>query len=156
MRKLDAGDYDALVLAEAGLRRLGLAEHIKQVLSVSALLPAVGQGALGLETRDDDTSIQEVLNHLNDPATHAAVRAERSMLAALHGGCLAPIAAWGRVEEDERLTLSGRVLSHDGTKQIDITLTGTFGDALEIGRNVAKQLAAQGATELVEESRDAS
>ena len=155
LRKLHAGDYDALLLAEAGLRRLGLAEHIKQVLPVSAILPAVGQGALGLETRDDDTSIQEVLNHLNDPATHAAVRAERSMLAALQGGCLAPIAAWGRVQ-DGTLTLCGRVISHDGTTQIGITLTGTPDDSIEIGRNVAQQLTTQGATKLVEESRDAS
>lgn len=155
LRKLHAGDYDALLLAEAGLRRLGLAEHIKQVLPVSAILPAVGQGALGLETRDDDTSIQEVLNHLNDPATHAAVRAERSMLAALQGGCLAPIAAWGRVQ-DGTLTLCGRVISHDGTTQIGITLTGDPDDSIEIGRNVAQQLVAQGATKLVEESRDAS
>jgi hydroxymethylbilane synthase len=155
LRKLNDGDYDALLLAEAGLRRLGLAEHITQVLSTTVVLPAVGQGALGLETRTDDGAIRQTLEALNHPATHASVLAERAMLAALQGGCLAPIAAWGRVGSDT-LTLCGRVISCDGSQQLEVTLTGTPDGATDLGREVADQLIAQGAKQLVQESRDAS
>ena len=153
LRKLQAGDYDALLLAEAGLRRLELAEHITQVLPPSIVLPAVGQGALGLETRTEATEVRDVLTSLDHEPTHASVRAERAMLAALQGGCLAPIAAWGRVE-DGTLKLDGRVLSPDGVRQIEVTLTGSPDAAGELGRNAAEELAAQGAAELVRESRE--
>ena len=93
LRKLEQGDFDALILAEAGLRRLGLDEHIAQVLPLELLLPAVGQGALALETRGDDRATRQLVAGLDHPPTHAAVLAERAMLAALQGGCLAPIAA---------------------------------------------------------------
>ena len=98
--KLDAGGYDAIVLAEAGLARLGLADRITQVLPPSILLPAVGQGALGLETREDDAWARAAIAPLDHPASHAAVLAERTMLAVLEGGCLAPIGAWARMEND--------------------------------------------------------
>lgn len=155
LRKLDQGDYDALVLAEAGLRRLGMAEHITQVLPASIILPAVGQGALGLEIRCDDSSTRNVLQRLNDAPTHAAVLAERAMLAALEGGCLAPIAAWGRVE-DQVLKLSGRVLSPDGAKRIETTLSGGLHEADQLGNRVAEALIAQGAAELIRAARGTS
>lgn len=154
LRKLAEGRYDGLVLAEAGLRRLELAEQITQVLPLSIVLPAVGQGALGLETRAGDDSVQQ-LEPLDDPATHAAVLAERAMLAALEGGCLAPIAAWGRVE-DETLKLTGRVLSPDGTQRIEATLTESPNEAVQLGRRVAGELAAQGAARLIRAARQAS
>ena len=94
LRKVAAGDYDAAILAQAGLERLQLTEHIAQRLPTSMFLPAVGQGALGLETRSDDRPTRDIVRPLDDAATHAAVLAERAMLAALRGGCLAPIAAW--------------------------------------------------------------
>ncbi len=98
LRKVAAGDYDAAILAQAGLERLQLAQHIAQRLPTSLFLPAVGQGALGLETRSDDRATRDIIQPLDDPASHAAVLAERAMLAALRGGCLAPIAAWARLE----------------------------------------------------------
>ena len=111
LRKLHAGQYDAIVLAEAGLERLGLAGQITQRLPTAIMLPAVGQGALALEIRTDDRPTRELLQSLDDAASHAAVTAERAMLAALHGGCLAPVAAWGTCTMiDRRLMLTGRVL----------------------------------------------
>jgi hydroxymethylbilane synthase len=152
LRKLDAGECDALVLAEAGLRRLGMAERITQVLPFSIMLPAIGQGALGLETRSDDRDTRAVLGGLDHPPSHAAVLAERAMLASLEGGCLAPIAAWGRLG-GQKLALSGRVLSSDGSQKLEITLTGDPHTPEQLGRRVAESLIAQGAAELVRASR---
>ena len=118
LRKLAEGGYDALVLAEAGLRRLGLDRHIAQVLPWEIVLPAPGQGAMALETRADDEPTRRIAAELDHPPTRAAVTAERTLLAALQGGCLAPVAALGRIEGD-RLTLVGRVLSRDGARRIE-------------------------------------
>jgi hydroxymethylbilane synthase len=148
LKKLDQGDYDALVLAEAGLRRLGLADRITQTLPATIMLPAVGQGALGLETRIDDSATRDVLAKLDDPITHAAVEAERAMLAALEGGCLAPIAAWARLEAG-RLLLDGRVLKADGSRKLDASLSGSLEDAVGLGQRVAAALLAQGAAVLI-------
>ncbi len=153
LAKLARGDYDALVLAEAGLRRLGLAQHIGQELFPAIILPAVGQGALGLETRQDDQATRSALAVLDDAASHAAVLAERAMLAALQGGCLAPVAAWGRIE-DGQLTLTGRVLDADGRRSVETSLTADPDDAEQLGRQVADELFAQGAAELIATSRD--
>jgi len=152
LRKLDRGDFEALVLAEAGLSRLGFREHIAQVLPLSVVLPAVGQGALGLETRADDRSARPLVEKLDHPASHAAVRAERAMLAALFGGCLAPIAAWGRVENG-RLTLTGRVLTPDGGRMVESTLTDEVAAAVALGQRVAAALAGQGAGPMIEAAR---
>ncbi len=112
LRKLDEGQFDALVLAEAGLRRLGLADRISQVLPPHVMLPAVGQGALGIECRAADAEALAILASLNDPATRAAVTAERALFEHLRGGCMAPIGALGRME-GSKLTLSAVVLSAD-------------------------------------------
>ncbi|MFH1918511.1 MAG: hydroxymethylbilane synthase [Planctomycetota bacterium] len=152
LRKLSESGYDAVVLAEAGLRRLGLAEHITEVLSASIMLPAIGQGALGLETRSDDATARNALEKLDHPATHAAVLAERAMLTALSGGCLAPIAAWGRVEGGT-LKLSGRVLSADGATRLEASDSADPADAEPLGRRVAEDLLAQGAAELIQALR---
>jgi hydroxymethylbilane synthase len=144
--------YDALVLAEAGLSRLGLESRITQRLPLQIVLPAPGQGALALEVRADDEPIRRVVAQLDHPPTHAAVSAERAMLAALQGGCLAPIAALGRVEAD-RLTLIGRVLSRDGVQRIDAAETFPVAEALDLGRHVAEMLLAQGAAQLIDAAR---
>jgi len=154
LRKVAAGDYDAAILAQAGLERLQLAEHIAQRLPTSMFLPAVGQGALGLETRSDDRPTREVVRPLDDAASHAAVLAERAMLAALRGGCLAPIAAWARLEGGW-LTLIGRVLSPDGARKLEFTARAKAADAERLGRQVADELLAQGAAGLIELSRQA-
>ena len=149
LRKLDQGQVDALVLAEAGLRRLGFNENITEVLARSVMLPAVGQGALGLEIRADDATVREAVGHLDHQPTRAAVIAERAMLSALQGGCLAPVGAWGRVEDDGRLMLTGRVLSPDGSEKVEASLSGEPADAERLGGQVAQDLLAQGAGELI-------
>ena len=150
LHKLDRGDFDALILAEAGLRRLGLGQHIAEVLPAEIMLSAVGQGALALETRDDDHATRQFVAGLDHGPTHVAVLAERAMLAALRGGCLAPVAGWGRITED-RLTLTGRVISHDGGKLLEATETidmlpggENYNHAEQLGRKVAEDLLAQG------------
>jgi hydroxymethylbilane synthase len=152
LRKVHQNQYDALVLAEAGLTRLGLTGEITQSLPMSIILPAVGQGALGLETRLDDDATRNALAALDHPPTHHAVLAERAMLAALHGGCLAPIAAWGRVENG-RLALTGRVLSPDGGRKIEAVGNADLQDSVDLGRSVAEKLLQQGAAELVDLAR---
>jgi hydroxymethylbilane synthase len=152
LRKLSEGHYEAIVLAQAGLERLGLTRHIKQILPADLMLPAVGQGALGIEARADDTATREALACLDHRPTHAAVDAERAMLAALHGGCMAPIAAWGRFE-GEHLVLTGRVLDPAGTRKLEATQFGTAEEAEALGRRVASVLLEQGAAELIDQCR---
>jgi hydroxymethylbilane synthase len=155
LRKLDNGQFDAIVLAEAGLRRLGLADRIAQVLPYEVMLPAVGQGALAIECRRDDKDSQSAVAALDDRATHAAVLAERALLARLRGGCMAPVGAIGRVEGDA-LQLSAVVLSSDGVRRLDAreTMHGvTPTDAEQLGCRVADELLAQGAAELIAGSR---
>jgi hydroxymethylbilane synthase len=153
LRKLDEGQYDALVLAEAGLVRLGLASRIRQVLPRSLILPAVGQGALGLEARTDDAATRQIAARLDDPATHQSVLAERAMLAGLRGGCLAPVGAWGRIEGGT-LHLSGVVLSPDGQRRVEADGQADPGEAVLLGQRVANNLLAQGAAELISAARD--
>jgi hydroxymethylbilane synthase len=156
LRKLHEGEYEALVLAEAGLTRLELSEHITQVLPRSIMLPAVGQGALGLETRTDDAATRAILAVLDDAATHHAVLAERSMLAALRGGCLAPVGAWCRIESDGQLHLDGVVLSNDGRRRVVSTAASDPADAVGLGQSVAADLLSQGAGELIQSARGAT
>jgi hydroxymethylbilane synthase len=153
IRKLGEGEFDALVLAEAGLKRLGLETEVTEILPKSMMLPAVGQGALGLETRRDDPPTRAAVERLDDPVTHAAVLAERSLLATLRGGCLAPVGAWGRTEKDGMMRLSAAVLSHDGQQRIAAEATHELKQAIEIGRRVAEDLLAKGAAKLIEASR---
>ena len=153
LRKLDRGEYDAIVLAEAGLRRLGLAQRITQVLGPDVCLSAVGQGALGMETRASHQAARDLLEELDHSPTHTAVLAERAMLEALAGGCLAPIAALARVDGG-RLTLRGRVLARDGSKRIDGSAEGAPADAEHLGRRTADALIAQGARELIRSARE--
>ena len=120
LRRLDGGEYDCLILAGAGLERLGLASRITHVLRPDAFWPAVSQGALGIQIRADDGRLRLALEPLDDPATHQAVRAERSCLAALAGGCLAPIGAWGHQTDDGHLELGGCVLEDSGDRVLRI------------------------------------
>ena len=153
LRKLHEGDYDALVLAEAGLKRLGLIDQVTQVLPKSVLLPAVGQGALGLETRADDETTRAALANLDHPPSHQAVLAERALLATLRGGCLAPIGAWATLEFDGKLQLTAVALDRHGVKRLEATGSAQPDKASELGREVAQRLIAQGALELLAQSR---
>ena len=152
LKHLDEDRYDAIVLAEAGLTRLGLAHRIAQVLPKDWMLPAIGQGALGLETRVDDSRTREVVQRLDDADTHCSVLAERALLAALHGGCLAPIGAWGRVV-DGTLELDAAVLDPDGRQRLATRLQGQPAAAETLGAAAATQLLERGAAELIAASR---
>lgn len=152
LRKLDEGRYDAIVLAAAGLDRLGLSDRIAQRLAAEIMLPAPGQGALGIEARADDQAVLAVLAALNDGATRAATTAERAMLAAIGGGCLAPVAALAEVD-GVALRLVCRVLSADGTRVVQAVVAGGVGEAEEIGRRAAEELVAGGAAELIAQCR---
>lgn len=147
----EGGEYDAILLAEAGLTRLGLADRITCQLAPPEMLPAPGQGALGIECRADDERTLAVLAPLNDAATHAAVTAERTALARLEGGCLAALGAWGRIEGQEgpSLLLSVVVLSEDGTQRLDAEATGSVDEAEALGTRVADDLLARGAAALL-------
>jgi hydroxymethylbilane synthase len=153
IEKLKRGDYDAIVLAKAGLDRLGLSSNISEVLSYEISLPAAGQGAIGIEARSADADTLRVLVSLEDPETRAAVTAERSALAGLGGGCQVPIGAWGRMGNG-KLLLDVAVLSPDGTQRLVEKDAGSVGEADAIGRRVAQKLRERGATALLErESR---
>jgi hydroxymethylbilane synthase len=152
--KLDEGQYDALVMTEAGLVRLGLADRITHVIDRKIMLPAVGQGALGIESRAGDTATRTALAPLNDSATFAAVSAERAMLAALRGGCLAPVGAWGRINEEGQLTLTSVVLTADGSQRCDVQSTSSIDNATQLGQDVAEQLLALSAGEYIAQSRE--
>lgn len=156
LRKLDAGEYDALILAGAGLERLGLAGRIVEVLKPPAFWPAVGQGALAIEIRADDEPLRRSLASLDDAAAHAAVRAERACLAALAGGCLAPIGAWARAEGG-RIALGAAVFERDaaGVRKVMVEEVST-GDAPEVvGSRAATALMARGAADMLQRMRAA-
>ncbi len=150
LRKLVEQDLDATILAEAGLVRLGLAGHITEILDSAWMLPAVGQGALGLECRTDDTVTRELLERVNDAATRCAVFAERALLRGLGGGCQVPIGATARVA-DGVLTLRGVVLPPDGTQRIEATLSLPAAQAEECGARLAATLMGMGAAALLQE-----
>jgi hydroxymethylbilane synthase len=152
--KLQAGQFDALVLAEAGLERLGLADQIVERLDKALMLPAVGQGALGLEVRSDDQATRQVVQRLNDPPSWQAVHAERALLAQLRGGCLAPVGAWARFDTD-RLLLDAVVLHPQGTPRLHVKLAGDGTEAVALGVRAAEQLLAEGAAEVIAASRGA-
>jgi hydroxymethylbilane synthase len=153
LRKLDEGQFDAIVLAEAGLKRLGFADRISAVITWQIMLPAIGQGALAIETRANDDSIRTVLAPLDHFASHQAVLAERTLLSHLRAGCLAPVGAWGRFENN-RLLLDAVVLSADGSRRLSASDSATD-DPIALGRCVAEQLLNQGAALLISEARNA-
>jgi len=152
LRKLDEDEYDAIVLAEAGLKRLELTDRITQLLPLEVMLPAVGQAALGLETRSDDEETVAAVRQLDDADSHQCVVAERSMLAALRGGCLAPVGARAWID-DRSLRLDGVVLSRDGTQRIAASASALPAEAKSLGEQVAQQLLEQGAENLIAQAR---
>lgn len=158
LAKLDAGEYDAIILADAGLKRLGFNARIKQVLAPSFSLPAVGQGALGIECRSDDAAIKALLAPLIHAETQICVKAERAMNTRLEGGCQVPIAGYATLE-DHTLALKGLVAAIDGSKVLEvneeITLDHLHGDHAEqqaeaLGVTIAEQLLERGAGRLLE------
>ncbi|MEW6239334.1 MAG: hydroxymethylbilane synthase [Chloroflexota bacterium] len=149
LRKALEGQYDAIILAGAGLTRLGLEEHVTEWLPLDLMLPAPGQGALAVQCRADDSSTLELLAALDDLPTRKAVTAERAFLSGLGGGCSVPVAAYGSViiNRSSVISLTGLVISDDGKKTVKVAGQGT--DALQIGNQLAQQAIAQGADEIL-------
>lgn len=148
IRKLDEGQYDAIILAEAGLRRLGLAHRISLMLGPPSLYPAVSQGALGIECRTSDEVTRRLLQQITCTTALSEVLAERSLLRTLRAGCHAPLGAWTQVE-GARLTLTGVLLSLDGTTRLEQTASGLTESADQVGVLVAEQLLSSGAATLL-------
>ena len=150
LRKLDEGQYDALVLACAGLRRLGLDQRINAPVPPAEMLPAVGQGALAIETRVDDEDAIEVVRQLDHKFTRLACTAERSLLRNLGGGCQLPIAAYAVVRE-KRIRLDGLVADRQGLKLVRDRISGSLDDSEALGNRLAEKLLTIGAAELLDE-----
>ena len=149
LRKVEGGKYDAILLASAGLNRLGWANRITEEISHDILLPAMGQGALGIETRLDDTMIYDFISTLNHEQTHYAVSAERSLVGRLDGGCQVPIGAYARIEKG-LITLKGLVASLDGEVIYKLENVGPVDDAINIGQELGSKLLKMGANEILE------
>ena len=150
LAKLDAGDYDAILLAAAGLKRLGLEARITALLECGESLPANGQGAVGIECRSTDTELLTLLSRLEDKGTRQRVMAERAMNRSLQGGCQVPIGAYAELQGDE-LWLRGLVGSIDGQRILRAEIRGPVSDAETLGVKVAGALLAQGADKLLAE-----
>jgi len=150
--KLDAGEADALVLARAGLERLGLGDRITEVIAPQTCLPAVSQGIVGVTCRTDDDATRAILHEADHSETRVRAEAERAWLCALGGGCNVPAAAHATVDGD-RLHLLARVLSGDGRVCLEDALDGDVTDAARIGETLANDLLARGAGDLIREAR---
>ncbi len=148
LAKLDAGEYDAIILASAGLKRLGLADRITEALSVTVSLPAVGQGAIGIECRVDDIEINQMLSALHDKTTGLCVTAERAMNTRLNGGCQVPIAGFA-VLENGQVFMRGLVGHPDGSVLYRSESTGSEADVEALGCKIAEDLLAQGADKIL-------
>lgn len=150
LSKLDAGEYDAIILAVAGLQRLGMSDRVHQVLPSEVSLYAVGQGALGIECRTDDTEVLSLLKAIEHVPTRDRALAERAFLRELEGGCQVPIGVNTQLE-GEQLTLTGIVASVDGKRVVKDTVRGAANEAEQVGIQLAQRLRQQGAQEILQE-----
>jgi hydroxymethylbilane synthase len=149
LRKLDAGEFDAIVLAAAGVNRLGLSERITQLFKEDVMLPAVGQGALGIETRAEDPDAIALVKSLDHAETRACVLAERALLRELEGGCQVPVGAWAKVDAEGTLKFEAGVFSVDGEEAIRRIDHGAWADAEKIGVRLARALIDAGADRIL-------
>ena len=153
LRKLDSGDHDALVLAAAGLRRLGFASRISLTLPSSACVPAPGQGIMAIEIREDDDALRPIVTRINDAAAGAALRAERALVEALGGGCQTPIGALASPIDGETIELVAAVVALDGSRTVRGSARGPRAEARALGARVGAQLIADGADEILAGAR---
>ncbi len=151
--KLDGGDYDAIVLACAGLRRLGLSQRITQTIPSEMMLPAIAQGVIGIECRTDDAWVAGLIDVLHHPDTATRTQAERAMNARLAGGCQAPVAGYSEIV-DGVLEMRALVGRPDGTDLVRGTISGPAGDAAALGRELAEDLLQRGAAVILRELLD--
>jgi len=150
LRKLAEGEFDAIILATAGVKRLGFADRISERLATDISLPAIGQGAVGIECREDDKFINDLLKKLNHEETSICVRAERAVLKKLEGGCQVPIGAYAQIQ-DGNVVIEGLVGSLDGKTLIKDSVKGRPEDAESLGITLAEKLLADGAKEILDE-----
>ena len=150
LRKLDEGQFDAIVLAAAGLRRLGWGERITALLSPEDCLPAVGQGVLAIETRSEDAEILAAVARLDDTEARVCVTAERKFLSVVQGGCQVPVGVFGRMAGSQ-LVLTARILSLDGVRCVEGKVAGTPAEAESLGDTLAGRLLAAGGKEILAE-----
>jgi hydroxymethylbilane synthase len=152
LRKVDSGEYDAIVISKAGLDRLGLSQKITETLSTEISLPAVGQGAIAIQSRLKDQQAAEILEKLDDAETRTVIIAERALMAALGGGCSVPLGAWARMERGE-LVLEAMLCSADGAQYVRQIATAPSEQATELGQRMAHLLMEGGAGKILEEVR---
>lgn len=150
LKKLETDSLDAIILAAAGLRRLGMADRITQLLEDAVMLPAVGQGALCIEIRQDDPRVAALIHPLDHPPTRKAVLGERAFLKRLEGGCQVPIAGHGQILEDDTFSITGLVCDLEGRDWLRKTHSGPSGQSEAIGLALAESLLAMGAGEILE------
>jgi hydroxymethylbilane synthase len=155
LRKLDAGEYDVLVLAAAGLRRLGFSDRISGTLSPDECVPAPGQGIVAVEIRADDSDTRRALRAVHDPAAATTLDAERTVVSALGGGCQLPLGALALIKNQE-LHLRAAVCSPDGRRTVRAQASGPASDPIVLGRRIAEDLAKQGAAEILDAARRAT
>ena len=149
LRKLEQGEYDAIILASAGLKRLGKTELIKQIIPAEIMCPAAGQGALGIEIRLGDSATRQHLEFLNDPAARAATTCERALLNRLGGGCQVPIGAYAEMRNG-KLHLDAIVADPDGSKLLRESRDGNLNDPEQLGNAVGETLLNRGGDEILE------
>jgi hydroxymethylbilane synthase len=154
LRKVESGEYDAIVLSKAGLDRLGWTQKITEPLSTNISLPAVGQGAIAIQARLKDQEAADILGRLDDPETRTVIIAERALQAALQGGCQLPLGAWARMERGE-LVLEAVVCSVDGVQYVRQKATAPPEQAAELGQRMAQMLIEGGAQDILEEVKRA-
>jgi hydroxymethylbilane synthase len=150
LRKVESGEYEAVMVSKAGLDRLGLGKRIAEVLSPDVCMPAVGQGAIAVQCRLKDTEAGDLLAPLDDVETRTAIIAERALLAAVHGGCQVPLGAWARIERGE-LLLDACVCSVDGLQYVKQRATAPPDQAAQLGEHMARVLIEAGAQSILEE-----
>jgi hydroxymethylbilane synthase len=150
LRKVESGEYEAVMVSKAGLDRLGLSQRISETLAPRVCMPAVGQGAIAVQCRLKDTEAGDILAPLDDAETRTAIIAERALLAALHGGCQVPLGAWARVERGE-LVMDACVCSVDGLQYVEQRATSPPEQAAQLGEHMARLLIEAGAQSILEE-----
>jgi hydroxymethylbilane synthase len=155
LRKLDSGDYDALVLAAAGLRRLQHAHRISTALPAETCVPAPGQGIIAIEIRENDQRASELVRTINDATAHVALDAERAVVTRLGGGCQMPIGAYATVE-GETMTIAAVVIALDGSREVRATSTGSVREPRAVGIRVADSLLARGADTILADAQKVS
>jgi hydroxymethylbilane synthase len=155
LRKLDSGEHDALVLAAAGLRRLGFSSRIAFTLPAKACVPAPGQGIVAVEIRDDDEETRRAVALIDDPDASDALRAERSLVEALGGGCQTPLGALASRAGEDELELVAAVVSLDGARAVQAQGRGRAAEAIDLGRRIAAELVARGAADILAEAQRA-